>query len=202
MRLFGDEAPNKQSVLKTITIDQNNTATVTYTSKEGKVIATAMAFQDQPDLLSLSQTDAAITVQDTIGKGIATATGLVGSKRLAILEPTRLGLSYQNQCPDPEQAGCFNTQLNCQFELWVYVKKIDGTPFTTRSANASQNVRFIASRDTAVRHWTFLPADSSVLVSRDTNVTCRTASSIRFDTLVLPAGSYQVEKRLVPKGGN
>ena len=43
--LFGDEAPDRRSVIKTVSIDQNNVATIAWTDKAGKTIATALSKQ-------------------------------------------------------------------------------------------------------------------------------------------------------------
>ncbi|MDP2387571.1 MAG: hypothetical protein Q8M29_14435 [Bacteroidota bacterium] len=43
IRVFGDEAPNAISAIKTITIDVNNEKSISYISKEGKTIATCLA---------------------------------------------------------------------------------------------------------------------------------------------------------------
>ncbi|MES2286132.1 MAG: hypothetical protein V4547_10620, partial [Bacteroidota bacterium] len=43
IRVFGDEAPNNNSVHKMITTDANNSSSITYVSKEGQTIATCMS---------------------------------------------------------------------------------------------------------------------------------------------------------------
>jgi hypothetical protein len=191
IRLFGDEAPAGESVIKTITIDQNGTASVSYTSKEGKAIATCLSFQDQStalDALPNDATDAVVAIKDTVFKNFTNALGIISSKRLALLDDTRIGLSYQTACPEPKKDGCFIKNLNCSYDLWMFVKRVDGEKFNA--------VPFVASPN---RDWSMLPGDSTVLFSKDSAVSCQSLVSFQYDTLNLSAGSYLIEKQLVPR---
>ena len=126
--LFGKEAPHHESVQKTITVDQNNTATVTYTSKEGNVIATAVTFmeQDNTDLLEpLGETEATrMPVKDQITKNVKTSEGFVSSKRLAFLEKTTLDLSYSIECKKLEGM-CVDINLECGYKVTVIIHNVD-----------------------------------------------------------------------------
>lgn len=64
IRMFGDEAPKSNSVFKTLTTDQNDVTSVSYTDKEGKVLATALvkkASQPGTNLIPLDITDTEYT---------------------------------------------------------------------------------------------------------------------------------------------
>jgi hypothetical protein len=199
IRLFGDEAPAAESVLKTATIDQNNTASITYTSKEGKVIATVLAFQDQsPNLLPL---DGAAPGNDPIKDAIQSQADnkrFVGSKRLSVVAPTPLNIAYKMDTCTSVTGDCVKTRLTCAFDLWVVVRKVDGQDFSTRSGSA--NYVNLGSNG---KPWAFLPwgvkpgVDSSAVYSRDTTVSCTQNSSLVFGTLTVPTGSYIIEKKLL-----
>jgi hypothetical protein len=116
IQLFGDEAPSCDKVFKTITIDQNNTATVTLTNREGHVIATSLAFQDPKDQMT--------TVNDKVVKNVKTASGFISSKRLALLQSTPLVIGYNLKC-DPMRLPCNNANVDCGFTLKVIIFNLD-----------------------------------------------------------------------------
>ncbi|MBD0256967.1 MAG: hypothetical protein ICV83_14710, partial [Cytophagales bacterium] len=198
VRLFGDEAPNSKSVLKTITVDQNNTATVNYTSKEGKVIATSMAFQQQSNLLPVSDDDPdAIPITDQVTDNATAGGAIVSSKRVAFIDRTPLDITYQMDTCNSTLQDCNRIKADCRYELRVLVQKIDGEKFST--AGSSDN--YVAIGSTAsLKGWTLL-TDGITLISTDTTVSCSNRSSLSFNKLTLPPGTYVVEKQLIPRGG-
>ncbi|MES2730613.1 MAG: hypothetical protein V4714_02655 [Bacteroidota bacterium] len=201
VRLFGSEAPVAASVIKTATVDQNNTTSITYTSKEGKVIATALAFQDQNPLLPLEDAPANVTIKDVIPSQSIGSQGFLGSKRLAFIEATPLDMDYKMDTCNSVTGDCVVTKLKCSYELWVIVSKVDGQPFSTKSGSPNQ-----VKLGSNGKSWAFLSAnlahmqDSTVIYSRDTTVSCTNNASIQFSTLTVPAGTYVIEKKLLPRG--
>ncbi|MCX6180362.1 MAG: hypothetical protein NT150_00345, partial [Bacteroidetes bacterium] len=67
IKMFGDEAPAKESVHKEYTIDANKIASVNYISKEGKTIATALVLTDDTEnLLDSIATNGILSIVDTV----------------------------------------------------------------------------------------------------------------------------------------
>lgn len=126
--LFGREAPHHESVQKTVTVDQNNTATVTYTSKEGNVIATAVTFMEQDNTDVLEPLDgkeaSPMPVNDKITKNVKTSEGLVSAKRIVFLEKTSLDLAYAIECKKLEGM-CVNVNLDCGYKVTVIIHNVD-----------------------------------------------------------------------------
>ena len=190
IRLFGDEAPDASSVIKTITIDQNETATVTYTSKEGKVLATCLSYKDQSGqgLLAAGAPDP-ITITDVVNANVRSGTGLVASKRLALLDETTLTVDYQlAACADPTNLDCYSMSLVCNYDLWVYIKKVDGVPFASTFDRKTWKLGDAAADGTY-----------TVLYQDPKGLNCTNNTTASFAMLTLPAGTYVVEKFLVPR---
>ncbi|WAC02738.1 hypothetical protein N7U66_03440 [Lacinutrix neustonica] len=99
VKLFGDEAPNHENVAKIITIDPNNTKSVSYITKEGNTIATGLTFSEDSNILdSVKGTSIDNTVSgimDRITNNVKTSDGFMSSKRITILQDnTSINLSY------------------------------------------------------------------------------------------------------------
>jgi hypothetical protein len=125
--LFGDEAPNSESVIKTITVDPNNTASVSYISKEGKTIATSLSFYETGDdnLLPLDNEQAMVRqVNDTIRSSSKTANGFISTKRLNFLQPTDLHVGYSIRCEQLESL-CYTSTLECDYQLVITLHTLD-----------------------------------------------------------------------------
>jgi hypothetical protein len=133
--LFGDEAPSHESVLKTVTIDQNNTASVSYTSKEGQVIATGLSFKDGDDssvlepLNGQGTPDAVKSVRDAITRNFLTEKGFVSSKRIALLQATPIDISYKVKCQELEQ-NCLTVELDCKYKVKVVIHNVNDSSAT------------------------------------------------------------------------
>ncbi|HEX8528598.1 MAG TPA: hypothetical protein VF646_01185, partial [Cytophagales bacterium] len=159
IRLFGDEAPASESVLKTVTIDQNNTETITYTSKEGKVIATCLAYRDQQadGLLPVSENAAdanQIQITDKITANVRQGDVLVASKRLVLLgDITPLTIEYvPTPCANPADLGCTTLKLNCLFDLRMYLKRVDGESFDPELKKTVTGWEFLKNPDGTPNH--------------------------------------------------
>ncbi len=115
--IFGDEAPAGESVLKTVTIDPNNTTSVTYTSKEGNVIATSLVFSDADNnLIPLDNLPGSTSYNDKITVNLKKEGGFVSSKRLALAVPTDVNVGYSIRCPQLSSL-CVETEIDCNFRL-------------------------------------------------------------------------------------
>jgi hypothetical protein len=176
--LFGDEAPDAESVLKTVSVDQNNTTSVTYTSKEGNVIATGLAFEDAGDnvlepLNGEPAAGAGRTVNDVIKRNVLTEKGFVSSKRIALLQPTKMDISYKVKCQILSD-NCLDLELNCKYKVKLIIHNVDN------------------------------PANTIVLVKDLTNEACADGDdgeeykSISWPQQDLAAGTYIIEKSLEP----
>ncbi len=124
IRLFGDEAPDASSVLKTITFDANNTASVTYTF-EGHTIATALAFSPNENtaLVPLDETGLDINVCDDVTGKVKVGDGYVTTKRITLtLASNTLTVSYHIDCDNVEAMCADGT---CGYTLAMRVFNID-----------------------------------------------------------------------------
>ena len=144
-KMFGLEAPKSGNVFKTVTVDPNNTASVTFTNKEGKVIATALTFDEtNPDNVEVLEeladqtTDGGITsVVDDVTQNVKTEDGYISTKKLTILSQTDLYLDYKIK-QTIIQSMCTNLTLECGFEVKVIIHnldlgtKVDVTPVTLK----------------------------------------------------------------------
>lgn len=197
IRLFGDEAPAAESVLKTVTIDQNNTETVTYTSKEGKVIATCLVYRNQETSDGLMPVGDVppIEITDRITANVREGEALVASKRIVLLGDVATPMNiryYPTRCPDPTGVGCTQLRINCEYDLRVYLKQVDGGTFSTGIIGNNTD-------------WVLLPneddASKSTTLVRTLSFACGATLPEYYDLgqFALPRGTYVVEKYLVAK---
>lgn len=125
--LFGEEAPDARSVLKTLTVDPNGEASVTYTSLDGKVLATALVDTSFNAQRSRSLLDLDEQTRDTL-TNILTLRGSEGflvSKRMAFAMPTPVSLKYIFKCNDIEvKDACVG--IGCVYNLNVRILNLDG----------------------------------------------------------------------------
>jgi hypothetical protein len=132
--LFGDEAPDHEAVLKTITVDPNNTASVSYTSKEGKVIATGLSFNDGEGSILDPLTGQPLpgdmqTVKDAITKNLSSEKGFVSSKRIALMQQTSLKIDYRVRCQELED-NCLDLALDCKYKVRIVIHNVDNPSAT------------------------------------------------------------------------
>lgn len=132
VRIFGDEAPNSETVLKTITVDQNQTASVTYTSKEGKVIATCLAFQENDNTVDNggpfekleNEPATGFQAHDFITSGVSNDNGYTSSKRIVLLQPTPVKLLYNYRYQEFADA-CGSATLDCGYKIKINIYPLD-----------------------------------------------------------------------------
>lgn len=179
IRIFGDEAPAASSVLKTITVDANNSTSVTYTGG-GRMIATCIAVNatENPALASLSEPALQMTVDDITSQNVPGEAGFVSIKRLAFTEASTITLDYMLDCPSLT-SNCGSAE--CTYDLKVIVKDINDLTNTNTNRTFTQKV-------TTVNCGTYL---SSFLHEDGTS---------KPIALNLPAGTYIIEKVLTPTG--
>jgi hypothetical protein len=177
IKVFGDEAPKNTKVLKTTTIDENGTASISYSSG-GKVIATCIAdviTTPRPDANLAAITSPAVNipnVQDFIENSSFNGNSYTSIKRLAFSEQTALNVSYNYNCN--ALGGCASG--TCGYKLKITVKSLDGGP----------NYELFANINCA-----------SNPVGPITNFVDGLGNPVTIP-LTLPAGSYVVEKSLTP----
>ncbi len=119
VRVFGKEAPNANSVHKTITIDANKTASVTYTSKEGKTLATALIVGAQNNALEPlpSQFDPENTVHEIIEEKVPFGPyGSTSLKPLFFLMPTNVHIEYSIE-PEIIEDICSQICNTCDYKI-------------------------------------------------------------------------------------
>ncbi|TVL99812.1 MAG: hypothetical protein CV087_16320 [Candidatus Brocadia sp. WS118] len=173
VRVFGDEAPAPESVLKTITIDQNNTAQIVYTNRAGQTIATAVSFHENglPSSLSLpANAFNTFPVEDKTIFNMKTDQGFISTKRLALLKETVVNIDYKVKCTVLEGL-CVDTIVDCGYQLELYLHNLtDGS--------------------------------SELLVRQPISSNCDENGEIGLTspiTKTLPSGNYIIEKKLIPK---
>lgn len=121
IRVFGDEAPLAESVIKTIVIDPNGTQSVTYTSKEGKTIATAMITDYTDNLLALNANPNHFVITHSTTQNIVDGKVFQSTKRIVLSEAKDVTLKYEvlNGAPP-----CTDCKYRVQFYLIDLINQI------------------------------------------------------------------------------
>lgn len=185
LRLFGNEAPNHESVIKVITFDPNGTGSITYTSKEGKTIATCLyAKQDKEELDDLNSIESTLLLKDLLTINTSSNNKIVSSRTLNLIQDSPLNLKYGRNC----NSVITNFPINiCEYDLSVVIA------FTDLNITFPNNFQVPSN-------WT-LSNDRKVLTSDTYFVGCE--SNVVLTTIPnLPKGSYFIEKQLSPKSSN
>ncbi|MES2389556.1 MAG: hypothetical protein V4543_16245 [Bacteroidota bacterium] len=182
--MFGADAPDGENVEKTISTDANNTTTLTYKTRDGNLLATSVLLDntDEELLDSLSAKDSVIT-KSYIGPGYQTTTGIRNGKVLYLAQESKLVIDYFPKYKTLS-VGCSEIAMNCPFNLEISISKTDGSLFSLTETR----------HDTA---WHF-SADSTKIWRTRLNITGTV--KITIDTLLAKAGTYYVEKRIIPTG--
>jgi len=131
IRVFGLEAPSNTSVYKTTVVDPNGTKSISYTSKEGFTIATALSGNktgsgalETLDGMSgniYDGTSIEFPVENIINQNISTENGFYSSKRLSFSESTNLNIIYEYDEVTFEQ-GCLDG--NCDYDIQFFIYDI------------------------------------------------------------------------------
>ncbi|MDA3891193.1 MAG: hypothetical protein PF517_05960 [Salinivirgaceae bacterium] len=93
IRIFGEEAPLGESVLKQLSQDENGLVSVEYVSKEGNIIATALYSNNTNNLLEISTENNQFNVTNSTRQNSLNK-GFVSSKRIAVTDTTTFTLTY------------------------------------------------------------------------------------------------------------
>ncbi|MBA3682824.1 MAG: hypothetical protein H0W73_16920 [Bacteroidetes bacterium] len=191
IRIFGDEAPLAESVIKTITIDQNNVASASYTSKEGKTIATALISETNTNLMGLTQSVTPLTVTNTINNNVVSSNKIVSSKRIAIPTSTAtVKLSYINTSLALNSGTCATG--NCDFKMRFYIVDLTNNVTFISDAVSSTTVidEFVPTAGFSFpATWMFASQSPTVLP----NIMPTGAT---FDQITLPLGEYLFVKEV------
>jgi hypothetical protein len=185
IRVFGDEAPKAESVIKTITTDQNNVESVTYTSKEGKTIATALKSNQTNNLDPLFLASNTFTVGNSINEKIAAVGKMVSSKRIAVTaDNTTLTLSYAVGGL-PTIPGCPGGE--CNFKMRLFIADLQKNVVYVSNADPTQGkaVPLNVQTNPFADGWRFELADSY------TNTTG--APSVISTTVIAPSTDDKIE---------
>ena len=125
--LFGEEAPQAKNVFKTYVIDPNNVVSVSYTNKEGQVIATGLSalsnfdtqLQDLP-----SDNNEVLTISDVADKSVLINNSLQSTKRIIVPSDNQLiSLSYKVKQGEIGLE-CGSVNLNCNYKLTFEVYRV------------------------------------------------------------------------------
>ncbi len=127
IRIFGDEAPKSESVLKTYVVDANKVIDITYTDQiTGKVVATCLT---RPQSLLLDTiADNPFIVHDTVSSKTVysgpPSNRLVETKTYTFAIPTQLSYFYQI-IPDVYRDSCLNVCATCDYIVNITAYNVD-----------------------------------------------------------------------------
>lgn len=185
--IFGDEAPPAVSILKTITLDPNGTASINYTTIEGVTIATAMSSVTPDNLLAIDSPGGTAgkfskTVEDEVVVNTLSDSKFISSKVLALDQETEITIDYfpctQSGIDVPE-AGCPGG--NCNFEVrFIITNLITGEKFGTSYTDVSAGDCSNAIPGSAF-NWSVIEAGEGLYQTNGKVVT-------------LPAGNWKIQK--------
>lgn len=179
--MFGEEAPLKETVTKTITIDPNNVASVTYTSAiNGNVIATALATLQTDNLVALNNTGGNNrTVTETVDHNFLQHKQFVSYKRLALPYDADVTFSYFLDCNNSGW-GCLGG--DCEYDIQFTV-----TDISNQFLYESNRISAICGNvDLSQLVWSALTSGAPPL-------------SWSNSTLTLQEGEYLISKSLMDK---
>lgn len=193
IRIFGEEAPLAESVIKTTTIDPNNVVSVSYTSKEGKTIATALISESADNLMTLKKAATSLPVSNVADQNMVSAGKFVSSRRINIpLDATSITLNYQ-QDGMPSPSGC--PSGNCNFKLKFYL--VDIKNGNTYISDADNGITGFQSFDpasnpfTTFPDWEFRTKDNALVKNHNTTT----------NNITLNAGEYLFIKEVYSDNG-
>jgi hypothetical protein len=191
IRIFGDEAPLSESVIKTYTTDENNVVSIAYTSKEGKTIATALFSEITDNLSELSNSAESLTIRNSIIDHTSTNGKIMGSKTIYLPnDTTEITLSYINdQMPNPG-SGCMTGECNLKLRFYIIDLENDNTFISDADSQAGFTDFDSSPQLTFPTDWRFVNKDpfASPLILYP--------SGSAKDKLKLPRGSYTFVKEL------
>lgn len=168
--VFGKEAPNNHSVSKLVKVDPNNIATITYTSSDGKTLATCLSFYDadNDELVPLSNTPS-VEVVNKITESMKTDWGFVSTKRIVLLQASEIKIDYAVK-EAVLKSNCVNLIFDCHYTLDILAHHVEtGTTIILEQNKDLSGIE---------------PVDGVISIPRITRP--------------FEAGTYVIEKRLKP----
>jgi len=199
IRIFGEEAPLSQSVIKTTTIDQNNVISISYTSKEGKTIATALSSPSVSNLATLGGTITTFSVNNAINQNVYSPGKIVASKRISIsANTTVLNLNHTTSSLPGDNTGCI--VASCNYQLRIYLKDIKNN--ITYVSDANTGVAGISNFTTAsASSLTFPSTWAFVDVNTGSANTPIYPGGTAYNEIILNEGEYLFIKELYSSNG-
>lgn len=195
IRLFGEEAPLAESVVKTITIDQNEVMSITYTSKEGKTIATALTSTSSPNLESLARSANNAIVSNSIDQNVNANGKIVSSKKISVSgSNTTFTINYSNDAMTAPGTGCGSG--NCNFKMRFYLIDLKNTITYVSDADGSAGLTdFNVSGGSYVfpNGWRFVRASTNTNTLAPLTITTSGANN---NEIQLNAGEYVFVKEI------
>lgn len=195
IRIFGDEAPLAESVIKTTTIDPNDIISVSYTSKEGKTIATALVSDNSENLVELKKSHVPYTLSNSVDQNTVIDGKIIGSKRIVVAEDgTVINLSYSPGAPGIAN-GCSGGDCNLKLRFYLVDLKTnityvsDADPSTLLEKEPfPQSSNFSTTFNNP---WKLVGPGSSY-----------TPTGAGFNQITLPEGEYLFVKEVCSANGN
>ncbi len=124
--IFGDEAPQAENILKTVTIDPNGTASIAYSTIEGVTIATAMSSTVPTNLEEIDNPgdngELSMTVLNETTVNTYADQKIISSKVIALGESTDITIDYFTDCNSGFGNGC--DAGDCEFTLQFIITNI------------------------------------------------------------------------------
>ena len=173
--VFGDEAPAGSSVLKTVTIDQNNVGSITYTNKFGKVIAMSLSFSEAATNM-LNVSDDVINISDTLRFNTETENGFVTGKKVVLVEPSPISVDYFFPC-NTIQLPCPGGEANCEYFVRLDIINVDDPNDPATNFTVTYDLSTIPCNSDGEKHC-----------------------SLNTGGNTFPSGSYMVQKTLYSTG--
>lgn len=208
IRIFGDEAPLAESVIKTLTIDPNNVVSTTYTSKEGKTIATALIDTDlnndpveDDNLLPLDLKNlSTFIVNNTANQNIVSNNKMISSRRIALEVAKDVTLSYTSALPSMGACAGGDCKLKARFflnDLKNGATYVSNANISTPGELFPQYFSVGSSLDfTAYPNWVWEKLDPSS--PAPPAILTRTATGSSFN---LASGEYIITKEVFSTNG-
>lgn len=189
IRLFGLEAPQAESVIKTTTTDQNNVVSVTYTSKEGKTIATALTSTTSSNLLPLDVTQQALTITNSINKNVASNGKIIASKRISLTaDNTDIHLTYQADHLPGISGDCISGNCNFQLRFYMVDVKNNKTYISDQDLSTPGISNFLVNTGgfSFQSGWGFVDVDNATTILTPSIGT----PTNQYNQFTLPSGEY------------
>lgn len=183
--LFGDEAPKAENVFKTYTIDPNNVVSVSYTTKEGQVIATGLSSLEGIDSqLEEINSGTEMALEDVMNGSVRIGNALASTKRIILPKDQNISIAYRLKQGSLDQL-CGSINLDCSYSLAIEVFKIL-SPVEQLSEGSKEIVKQVYATS-------FLLDDSQGNVINEDGYL---STSLLIEDL--SAGSYLISKKIIP----